>query len=173
LGVIEAIKERRSVRAYTSEDVSDEDVERLIDAARWAPSAGNGQPWAFVVIKDLEMKRKLSHAAQNQSWLQTAPVVIVVCADLKQANSVYGDRGKNLYSMQDTAAATENILLAAQELGLATCWVGAFQENDVAKIVKAPSNIRPVAMVAVGHPAERPVARQRRSVNEIIHYGTF
>lgn len=173
MGVFEVIKERRSVRAYTDEMVSDEAVERLLDAARWAPSAGNGQPWAFVVVKDAEAKQALSYAAQNQSWIQTAPVVLVVCADLKQANRVYGDRGEKLYSMQDTAAATENVLLTAHEMGLGTCWVGAFREKDVAKIVNAPKNVRPVAMIPVGHPAERPAARQRRPVNEIVHYETF
>lgn len=173
MDVLEAIKERRSIRAYTDEEVSERDVERLIEAARWAPSAGNIQPWAFVVVKDVETKRKLSSAALNQTLIQEAPVVIVVCADLIRSSSGYGSRGVHLYSIQDTAAATENILLAAQELGLATCWVGAFRENEVAKAVKAPRNLRPVAMVAVGYPAERPATPQKRSVNEIVHYGTF
>jgi nitroreductase len=172
LDVLEAIKERRSVRAYTGEEVSERDVERLIEAARWAPSAGNIQPWAFVVVKDVETKRKLS-SATLQTLIQEAPVVIVVCADATRSSRVYGSRGEKLYSIQDTAAATENILLAAQELGLATCWVGAFRENEVAKAVKAPRNLRPVAMVAVGYPAERLVAPKRRSVNEVVHYGTF
>jgi nitroreductase len=172
LDVLEAIKERRSIRAYTDEKVSDEDVERLIEAARWAPSAGNTQPWAFVVVKDAETKRKLS-SATLQTLIQEAPVAIVICADANRSSRVYGSRGKNLYSIQDTAAATQNILLAAQELGLATCWVGAFREDEVAKAVKAPRNLRPVAMIAVGYPAERPVTPHRRSFNEIIHYGTF
>jgi nitroreductase len=173
LGVFEAIKERRSVRAYTDEAVSDEDVERLIEAARWAPSAGNIQPWAFVVVKDVETKRKLYDAALNQTLIQQAPVVIVVCADLIRSSRGYGSRGVHLYSIQDTAAAIQNILLAAHELGLATCWVGAFHEDEVAEAVKAPRHLRPVAMVAVGYPAERPAAPQKRSVNEIVHYGTF
>ena len=173
MDVLEAIKERRSTRAYTAKEVSEEDVERLIEAARWAPSAGNIQPWAFVVVKEVETKLKLSYAALNQTYIQEAPVVIVVCADLIRSSSGYGSRGVHLYSLQDTAAATENILLAAQELGLATCWVGAFREDEVAKAVKAPRNLRPVAMVAVGYPAERPVAPRKRSVNEIVHYGTF
>ena len=173
MDVLEAIKERRSVRAYTDEKVSERDVERLIEAARWAPSAGNIQPWAFVVVKEVETKRKLSYATLNQTFIQKAPVVIVVCADVTRSSRIYGSRGEKLYSLQDTAAATENILLAAQELGLATCWVGAFRENEVAKAVKAPRNLRPVAMVAVGYPAERPATPQKRSVNEIVHYGTF
>jgi nitroreductase len=173
LAVLKVIKERRSIRAYTDEEVSDEDIERLIDAARWAPSAGNIQPWAFVVVKEAETKRKLLHAALNQTLIQEAPVVIVVCADAKRSSRVYGSRGEKLYSIQDTAAATENILLAAQELGLSTCWVGAFREKEVAKAVKAPRNLRPVAMVAVGYPAERPVAPQKRSFNEVVHYESF
>ena len=173
MDVLEAIKERRSIRAFTDEKVSEKDVERLIDAARWAPSAGNTQPLELVVVKDKEMKRKLSEAALNQTFIQKAPVVIVVCADLNRSSRGYGSRGKHLYSLQDTAAATENILLAAQELGLATCWVGAFREKEVAKAVKAPRNLRPVAIVPVGHPAERPVAPPKRSVNEIVYYETF
>ncbi|MHC3129057.1 MAG: nitroreductase family protein [Candidatus Bathyarchaeota archaeon] len=173
MDVLEAINERRSIRAFTDEKVSEKDVERLIDAARWAPSAGNTQPLELVVVKDKEMKRKLSEAALNQTFIQKAPVVIVVCADLNRSSRGYGSRGKHLYSLQDTAAATENILLAAQELGLATCWVGAFREKEVAKAVKAPRNLKPVAIVPVGHPAERPVAPPKRSVNEIVHYETF
>jgi len=173
LGVFEAIKERRSVRAYTDEAVSDEDVERLIEAARWAPSAGNIQPWAFVIVKDAETKQKLYGAALNQTLIQQAPVVIVICADLIRSSRGYGSRGVHLYSIQDTAAAIENILLAAQELGLATCWVGAFHEDEVAEAVKAPRHVRPVAMVAVGYLTERPVAPHKRSINEIVHYETF
>ena len=173
MDVFEAIKKRRSVRAYAGEKVSEEDVERLIEAVRWAPSAGNIQPWEFVIVKEVETKRKLSDAALNQTFIEKAPVVIVVCADLNRSSRGYGSRGEQLYSLQDTAAATENILLAAQELGLATCWVGAFRENEVAKAVKAPRNLRPVAIVPVGHPAERPVAPQKRSFNEIVHYETF
>jgi nitroreductase len=173
LDVLEAIKNRRSIRAYAAEDVLESDVERLIEAARWAPSAGNIQPWAFVVVKDADTKRKLSIAALNQSFIQRASVVIVVCADLVRSSRVYGSRGVNLYSIQDTAAATENILLAAQELGLAVCWVGAFREDEVATAVNAPRNLRPVALVAVGHPAEKPSAPQKRSINEIVHYELF
>jgi nitroreductase len=173
LDVFEAIKERRSIRVYTDEKVSEEDVERLIDAARWAPSAGNTQPCELVVVKDAETKRKLSDAALNQTFIEKAPVVIVVCADLNRSSRGYGSRGAHLYSLQDTAAATENILLVAQELGLATCWVGAFHEEEVAKVVNAPRNMRPVAVVPVGHPAERPLAPPKRSVNEIVHYNAF
>lgn len=173
MDVFEAIKKRRSVRAYTSEKVSEEDVERLIEAARWAPSAGNIQPWEFIIVTNAETKRRLSDAALHQTFIEKAPVVIVVCADVVRSSWGYGSRGTNLYCLQDTAAATENMLLAAQALGLATCWVGAFHEDEVAKAVNTPRNVRPVAIVPVGRPAEKPSARPKRSMREIVHYETF
>ena len=173
MDVFEAIKKRRSVRAYTSEEVSEEDVERLIEAARWAPSAGNIQPWEFVIVTNAETKRRLSDAALHQTFIEEAPVVIVVCADVARSSWGYGSRGANLYCLQDTAAATENMLLAAQALGLATCWVGAFHEDEVVKVVNTPRNVRPVAIVSIGRPAEKPSAPPKRSMREIVHHETF
>ena len=173
MDVFEAIKRRRSVRAYTSEEVSEEDVERLIEAARLAPSAGNIQPWKFVIITNAETKRRLSDAALHQTFIEEAPVVIVVCADIARSSLGYGHRGANLYCLQDTAAAIENMLLAAQALGLATCWVGAFHEEAVANLMNTPRNVRPVAIVPVGHPAEKPRVPPRRPIGEIVLYERF
>jgi nitroreductase len=173
LDVFEAIKERRSIRSFTAEDVSDSDVKRLVDAARYAPSAGNTQPLELVVVRDKKIKQLLTLAALNQMFIQKAPVVFVVCADVTRSRMGYGDRGKKLYSIQDTAAATENILLAAHERGLATCWIGAFREEDVAEAIRAPKNTKPVAIIPVGYPAEKPSAPRRRAADEIVHYETF
>lgn len=173
MDVLELIKKRRSVRAYTDEKVSEENIKNLIEAARWAPSAGNTQPLELVVVKNIEMKRKLSEAAFNQTFIQKAPVVFVVCANESRSSRGYGKRGKNLYSIQDTAASTQNILLAAHERGLVTCWVGAFNEKDVAKAVNAPKDVKPVAIIPVGYAAEKGAAPQKRPVNEIVHNETF
>jgi nitroreductase len=173
LDLFKAIKQRRSVRAYTREDVSEEEVKKLIEAARWAPSAGNIQPWRFVIVRDAEVKRKLAEAALNQTFIEEVPVVIVVCADEARSSQGYGNRGATLYCIQDTAVATQNILLAAYALGLGTCWVGAFREELVKKALNAPMNMRPVAIIPVGHAAERPRAPSRRSLEEIVHYETF
>jgi len=164
---------RRSVRAYTSEEVSEEEVEKLIEAARWAPSAGNIQPWEFVIVKNAETKRKLADAALNQTFIEEAPVVIVVCANVERSSWGYGSRGANLYCLQDTAAAIENMLLVACALGLSTCWVGAFHEDEVAKVINTPRGVRPVAIVPVGRGAEKPRAPRKRSLEEIVHYETF
>jgi len=148
-------------------------VEKLIDAARWAPSAGNIQPWEFIIVRNPEIKRNLAKAALNQSFIEEAPVVIVVCADEIRSSQGYGVRGKTLYCIQDTAAATQDIHLAAYSLGLGTCWVGAFNEEEARKILEIPQGVRPVAIIPVGYPAEKPPARNRRPLNQIIHYEKF
>ena len=173
MDVFEAIKGRRSVRAYTNEEVSEEEVEKLIEAARWAPSAGNIQPWEFVIVTNAEIKRKLAEAALHQTFIEEAPVVIVVCADVARSSGGYGSRGANLYCLQDTAAAIENILLAAHALGLATCWVGAFHEDEAGTAINTPRNVRPVVIIPVGHPARKPNAPPKRPLREIVHYETF
>jgi len=171
--VFEAIKGRRSVRAYTDEEVPDEAIEKILDAARWAPSAGNLQSWEFVVVRDPEAKRRLAEAAWGQRFIARAPVVIVVCANQKRSARGYGERGASLYCIQDAAAATQNMLLAAYALGLGTCWVGAFDERRVAEVINAPSGVRPVAIIPVGRPAERPRPPSRLSLDKVVHYESF
>lgn len=173
MDVLEAIKNRRSIRAFKNEDISSGTVEKLIDAARWAPSAGNIQPWEFIIVKNSEVKRRLAEAALNQKFVEEAPIVIVVCADESRSFKGYGLRGKSLYCIQDTAAAIQNIHLAACSLGLATCWVGAFIEEKVREILDIPDRIRPVALVPTGYPAEKPSPPSRRPLSQIIHYEKF
>jgi nitroreductase len=169
----EAIKGRRSVRAFKQRDVPEKTVEKLIDAARHAPSAGNIQPWEFVVVRNLGVKRKLARAALNQAFVEEAPVVIVVCANEKCSSMGYGYRGKTLYCIQDTAAATQNILLTAYSLGLGACWIGAFNEDEAKRALNAPEGIRPVAIIPVGYPDETSSHRGIRSLNQIMRYETF
>ena len=173
MDVLEAIKTRRSIRAFTQGGIPDGEIIKILDAARWAPSAGNIQPWIFVVIKNSEAKRRLSEAALNQFFIEDASTVVVVCADQERSRRIYGRRGADLYCIQDTAAATQNILLAAHALGLGACWVGAFDENDVRLIIKAPREIRPVAIVPIGYPAERPRSIFKRPLSEVVRREVF
>jgi nitroreductase len=173
MDVLEAIKGRRSIRAFKNQEVSAEIVEKLIDAARWAPSAGNIQPWEFIVVRDPKIKRGLVKAALNQTFIEEAPVVIVVCADEDRSFQGYGARGKTLYCIQDTAAAIQNIHLAAYSLGLGTCWIGAFREEEAREVLKVPKGVRPLAIIPVGYPAESPPPRKRRPIEQIVHYETF
>ncbi|MCK5587893.1 MAG: nitroreductase family protein, partial [Candidatus Lokiarchaeota archaeon] len=107
----EAISKRRSIRSFRDEGVSEDAVRQIIEAGILAPSAGNCQPWEFVVIRDKMTKQKLAQAALGQRFVSQVPVVIVVCANIKRSASRYGSRGQELYCIQDTAAAIENMLL--------------------------------------------------------------
>lgn len=171
--LFEIIRNRRSIRGFEKKPVSDEQIIELIDLARHAPSAGNIQPWEFIITKRPEIKKQLSIAALNQAFVKEAPVVIVVCINEERSGKRYGNRGVNLYSIQDTAAAIENMLLAAYAMGLGTCWVGAFREEMVRKTLITPSHVRPVALIAIGYPSKSPIKRGRRSLKEIIHRETF
>jgi len=173
MDVFEAIKGRRSVREFRSDSVDDKDLEKILDAGRSSPSAGNCQPWEFVVVKDEAVKQKLVRAALGQSFLAEAPVVVVACANVPRTSSRYGRRGAELYCIQDTAAAVQNIHLAAYALGYGTCWVGAFDEESAAKAIKAPSGVRPLAMIPIGRPAEKPNPTSRLPLKKIVHENTF
>ncbi len=165
----EVIERRYSLRDFDpSRDVAPEDVEKMLRAAIRAPSAGNLQPWFFVVVRDQKKKEALARAALDQEFIAQAPVVVVVCADPGRSAMRYGGRGVNLYCLQDTAAATENLLLAAVALGLGGCWVGAFNEEEAARALDLPSHLRPLALVPLGYPAWPPAGRTpRRDLKEV------
>ncbi len=167
--LFDAIRERRSIRHFENREVPDATVNRLLEAAIMAPSAGNLQPWSFFVVKDPEKRRGLSRAAYDQAFVAAAPVVIVVCAEPARSAERYGERGADLYCIQDTAAAVQNMLLAAVALGLGTCWVGAFDEAQAAEVLGLDAaRTRPVAMVPVGYPSRTPRPRPRRPLEEVV-----
>lgn len=171
--MFETITGRRSIRAFKSDDVSQEMIMKLVEAAKWAPSAGNLQPWEFIVVRKSEVKKRLAEAAHDQAFIEEAPVVIVVCANEARSSESYGERGERLYCIQDTAAAIQNLLLAGYSLGLGTCWVGAFDEEKTKQILKIPCGIRLMAIIPVGYPAEFPQPRKLRPLEEIVHYEGF
>lgn len=164
------VRTRRSIRAFEAADISTETLARLLEAARWAPSAGNLQPWHFVVVKNKNIRESLVKEAYGLSWLSQAPVLIVVCALSEISAGRYGERGKNLYCLQDTAAAVQNILLAAKNEGLGSCWVGAFDEKACATILGLSDNMRPVVMIPLGIPAQEGSGAKRKPLAEITDY---
>lgn len=166
------IERRRSVRAYSGKtDVPKDAIDQVLHAALLAPSAGNRQPWRFVVVRDPRLRKALADAAYGQEFVAEAPVVIVVCAEPQRSASRYGRRGAELYCLQDTAAATEHILLAATALGFGTCWVGAFDESRAAESLQLPGQFRPVALIPLGKPAsDGPRETSRRPFEEVVEY---
>lgn len=151
---MEAIFTRRSIRRYADLPVDADTVEKLLAAAMAAPSAGNEQPWEFIVVTDQAAREEITRIHPYSQMLKQAPVAIVVCAD--KARSRYPVD----YWIQDCAAATQNILLAAAALGLGTCWLGVHPVPErvagVRRTLGIPEPIVPFAIVALGHPAEKP-----------------
>ena len=163
----EVLSKRRSVRHFNARlNVSDEDVRALLEAAVTAPTAGNIQPWRFFVVRTADARERLA-AAMHQKWATGAPVAIVVCVDPRPCAARYGARGEMLYAIQDTAAAVETILLAAVDRGLASCWVGAFDENAVRDAIGAVAPVTPVAVLPIGHSAEAAGRPARRPLEEV------
>jgi nitroreductase len=163
----EVLSKRRSVRHFNTKlSVSDEDVNAILQAGVSAPTAGNIQPWRFFVVRSLEARERLAEAL-SQRWATGAPVVIVVCVDPRPCAARYGDRGEYLYSIQDTAAAASNILMAAVDRGLASCWIGAFDDRLVAEAIGVTRPITPVAVLPIGYSAESSAKPARRPLDEV------
>ncbi|MFH1125729.1 MAG: nitroreductase family protein [Candidatus Altiarchaeota archaeon] len=162
MDLFDAVKNRRSIRKYKPQDIPKEKIDKIIEAAAWAPSAGNLQARDYIMVQDKSVKNKLCEAAHNQEFINRAPLVIVVCANTLKSGRHYGNRGMELYSNQDSAAAIQNMLLAAYSLGLSSCWVGAFDEQKVRETLSIPEHAIPVALLPIGIPDEspRPPARK-------------
>lgn len=161
---------RRSIRKYKSDAVSDEQVKSLLRAAMYAPSAGNEQPWHFVVVTDRAKLNAITEFHPYTQMLKEAPMAIVACADM--TNLKYDAA----FWVQDISASIQNILLEAVTLGLGTCWCGVYPREELIDAVKSllvlPDHIVPVAIIAVGHPDEERQVRERYSV-ERVHYNTW
>lgn len=165
----EVINQRHSIRAYQNKPVEPEKLQQILQAVNKAPSAGNLQAYEVYLLCDDKHKASLVTAAGDQEFLMQAPIVLVFCTHASRSASRYGDRGVDLYCVQDTTIACTFAMLAATALGLSTVWVGAFDEDDVRYIINAPRACRPVAMLPIGYAAASPRNRPRRSLNDLVH----
>lgn len=149
--LFDVIKIRKSVRKYNDKPVDKEKLEQVLMAAQLAPSWRNGQCWKFIVVTDPKKKKALVRCTSmfNQSWLGTEPAIIVACGDPKRS----GLRNEQPYFMVDVAIALEHLVLAATDLGLGTCWIGGFDEDEVKELLHIPGQYRVVAMTPLGYPA--------------------
>jgi nitroreductase len=167
--IFDAIKNRRSIRDFKDQVIPEKEVNALIEAIRWAPSAGNLQSRKFYFIFNKDAKEMLARAALNQHFIAQAPLVVVGCLDRK-ITAHYGDRGVNLYGIQDVAASVMNMMLAAHELGLGSVWIGAFNEVEVFEMLDMPHSLRPIAIIPVGYPSKIPKPTPRVLQNEIVEF---
>ncbi|RLI42266.1 nitroreductase [Candidatus Bathyarchaeota archaeon] len=157
--VFDAIKLRRSIRKYKPSAIPDEHLKKILEAARLAPSAGNRQPWRFIIVRSSEGKKLLAEAARNQMFLEDAGVIIVALADTKTSPR---------WCKQDTMIAVENMVLASTSLGYGTCWIGAFEEERIKRLLGIPEKMVVVALLPIGVPDENPQPRPRKDFNEIF-----
>lgn len=163
----EVIKKRRSVRAYKSDPVSKEQIRQILEIVQLAPSGGNLQAYKITVVRDEEVKDALVDACGGQEYLGQAPVALVFWADGEQSAQRYGERGRDLYAVQDATIAATYAQLAAVEQGLATVWIGAFNEGRVQQILDEHV-LRPVAILPVGYAEKLPERMGRREQGEMV-----
>jgi len=165
----EVINTRHSIRAYHPTPIEAEKLEQILGAINRAPSAGNRQAYEVYLVEDAPRKAALVQASGGQEFLAQAPVVLVFCTHAALNRERYGERGENLYALQDATIACTFAMLAATALGLSSVWVGAFDERTVHEIIQAPADERPVAMLPIGYAAGEPRLRDRRPLDNLIH----
>lgn len=161
MSLLDVIFRRRSIRRYRSEPIPDEVLRNILEAGRLAPSADNAQPWHFIVITESEMKEKLSRGRWN-SFIKDSAFTVVGCG--------YAD---NEWSTVDVTIALQNMVIAAEAQGVGSCWIGDFEEKEVKELLGIPDNLKVIALVSFGYPAEKPSMADKKSLKQIVHYNKF
>jgi nitroreductase len=176
--MIDVIQKRRSIRKYKDQPIEEDTLLKIIDCGRLAPSDSNTQPWNFIIVRSLEMRTKLAHVSHEQDWMLSAPVFIVCVADIRVTTSDadplnINEETPGIASKQiiiDTAIAGENIVLAAESMGLGTCWVSWYIQDEIRPVLGIPSDKYVVAIITMGYKDQTPKQRPRRSLEEVIRY---
>ena len=165
----EVVKSRHSIRAFSAKPIEAEKWRAILDAANHAPSAGNLQAYEVFEVRRRALLEALARAALDQEFIAQAPVALVFCAHPSRSAPRYGRRGVSLYCIQDATIACAYAQLAGTGLGLASVWVGAFDDNEVRKTIGIGQDLVPVAVLPIGYAAEKPEGTRRRSISELVH----
>jgi nitroreductase len=173
--LIETILNRRSIRQYTDQDIPEDVLTAILEAARQAPSAINLQPWHFIVVTEPQLKQQLADGRYNQ-FIPKCPVTIIGCANTSV--TVKSPYLKELYekyqlSIVDVSIALQNIVIAAWALGVGSCWIGDFREQHVKSLLQIPDHWRVVALLTLGYPINPPQSKTKKPLNDIISYNAF
>ncbi|MCD6466077.1 nitroreductase family protein [Candidatus Bathyarchaeota archaeon] len=169
----EVIRTRRSIRSYKPDPVPDEVLMRVLEAARIAPSGSNRQPWKFIIVKDENLRRRVAQACHNQMFIAEAPIVIVACG-----YNIHWNRGGymgDLSMLIDVSIAFTHLILAARAEGLGTCWIGAFDNEEVKNLLNIPKEVNVVAITPLGYPKDEEFREPgpRKPISEIISIDKF
>ena len=167
--VLEAIRKRQSVRSYQDKEIPQEILQQILEAGRLAPSAKNTQSWKFIVVKDKDLRKKLVSACKNQKFVGEAPVVIAGCGTCPDYIMTCGEHA---YSI-DLAIALDHMSLEAASLGLGSCWIGAFYQDQVKEILGVPEGVRVVNLLTLGYPEKLGLKTRRKPLSEIVCYDKY
>ncbi|MFC2169641.1 nitroreductase family protein [Acidobacteriota bacterium] len=171
MSVLEAVRGRKSVRRYKPDPIPEDVLFRILEAVRLSPSGKNLQPWKFILVRDTDLKKKLADASLRQHFMAEAPIIVVACGF---PDDCYAHMGRYMKSWPvDVSIAVEHLILQAQEEGLGTCWIGAFEEEAVKPILNIPKNVKVLALTPLGYPNEEPRPRRRKNLEEIVSYDKF
>lgn len=179
--MIEQIKTRRSIRKFLDKPVEDDKIMQLLESARLAPSGSNTQPWHFIIVRSESTRKKLAAAAQKQKWMLYAPVFIACVADIRSRikDNIEIELDENSphqelkQIIRDTAIAIEHIVLEAESIGLSTCWVAWYTQDEIRPILKVPADKYVVSIIVLGYADELPKARPRKKLEEFVHNETW
>lgn len=179
--MIEAIKQRRSIRKFQEKPIEQDKLTEILEAARLAPSGNNKQPWFFIVVKDETLKHEVAVGTRNQLWIASAPVVIVAVADICARSDNYAgmfvDEDTSSFDLKrvirDTTIAITQLLLEVDNQGLGACWCGAFTQASIRPVLNIPEDKFVLAVIPVGYPAEEAAARPRKELSSILRYETW
>ena len=161
---VDPILSRRSIRRYEKKEIPEDVLNQILEAGRNAPSAANMQPIRFIILKDHEIKKKLSTIFSR--FLKEAPVAIVGCADVKA-------RLTGRWAVVDATIAMQNMVIAAWNLGVGSCWIGAFNQKKVKEKLKIPEKWKVVALMTLGYPAEQPKTRKKKTFEKMFSFESF
>jgi len=174
MDLLEVIKKRRSVRDFKIQKVEKNKIFKILEAGRWSPSSGNVQNWRFIVVNVASIKMDLAEACLGQYWLTNAPLLIVVASDDSKLRMLYGDRGESTYSVQNCSVAMMNMMLEAESLGLATSWVGVYDEDKILRVLKVEDpNISVRGLIALGYAKNTPQAPRRLDLDKLVNFNTY
>ena len=163
---LDLVKKRYSVRAYKSIPVEDDKLRQILEAARLAPTGANRQSFQLIVIHTAGREQEL-RSIYDKDWFVQAPIVICACATMVQGQP-YSEGG----SYRNVAIVMDHLILAATDLGLGTCWIGAFNPNEACEVLGLPDEVKPIVFATVGYPDDEPSPRhqQRKLIDELVRY---
>jgi len=172
------IKNRISIRKYQKRNIDESQLNYILKCGHAAPTAGNVQPWEFIVVEDTAMKRKIvdttyvgnqKNASKHQEWLMDAPVFIIVCANKDRVVAKYGEESMKKLIYLDCSASVENMLLAAVDLNLGSCYISGFRENELSQVLELPSLLEVIAFIPIGYVEDTTIRRVKRPLSEVVH----